>query len=61
MIAALPEGVPLGLDAVQSDLAARGLLRAFPAYRRFFEIGSPEGLLDLEVELEFTLPERSER
>ena len=51
VIAALPEGVPLGLDAVQRDLAARGLLRALPAPRRFFEIGSPEGLADLEAEL----------
>jgi MurNAc alpha-1-phosphate uridylyltransferase len=51
VIAALPGGVPLGLDAVQRDLAARGLLRALPAPRRFFEIGSPEGLADLEAEL----------
>lgn len=51
VIAALPEGAPLGLDAVQRDLAARGLLRALPAPRRFFEIGSPEGLADLEAEL----------
>ena len=51
VIAALPEGVPLGLDAVQRELAARGLLRALPAPRRFFEIGSPEGLADLEAEL----------
>lgn len=51
VIAALPEGVPLGLDAVQLELAARGLLRALPAPRRFFEIGSPEGLADLEAEL----------
>lgn len=51
VVAALPEGVPLGLDAVQRELAARGLLRALPASRRFFEIGSPEGLADLEAEL----------
>jgi N-acetyl-alpha-D-muramate 1-phosphate uridylyltransferase len=50
-IAALPAGTPIGLDAVQRDLAARGLLRAFAAPRRFFEIGSPEGLADLEAEL----------
>ncbi|MEP7121274.1 MAG: sugar phosphate nucleotidyltransferase [Byssovorax sp.] len=59
VIAALPEGVPLGLDAVQSDLAARGLLRALPAPRRFFEIGSPDGLADLEAEL--TLQQGSSR
>ena len=51
VIAALPGGVPLGLDAVQRDLAARGLLRDLPAPRRFFEIGSPGGLADLEAEL----------
>jgi N-acetyl-alpha-D-muramate 1-phosphate uridylyltransferase len=50
-IASLPEGAPLGLDVVQRDLAARGLLRALVAPRRFFEIGSPEGLADLEAEL----------
>jgi NDP-sugar pyrophosphorylase family protein len=52
VIAALPEGVTMGLDTVQTDLAARGVLRAFPAYRRFFEIGSPAGLLEAEVEIE---------
>jgi N-acetyl-alpha-D-muramate 1-phosphate uridylyltransferase len=51
VIASLPPGVPLGLDVVQRDLAARDLLRALPAPRRFFEIGSPEGLADLEAEL----------
>jgi MurNAc alpha-1-phosphate uridylyltransferase len=51
VIAALPDGVAIGLDAVQQDLAARGVLRALPAPRRFFEIGSPEGLADLEAEL----------
>lgn len=51
VIAALPAGVATGLDTVQGELAARGVLRAFPAPRRFFEIGSPEGLADLEAEL----------
>jgi hypothetical protein len=51
VVAALPEGVPHDLAAVQRDLAARGALRAFTAERRFFEIGSPSGLLDLEAEL----------
>jgi MurNAc alpha-1-phosphate uridylyltransferase len=44
VIAALPAGVPSGLDAIQSDLARRKLLRAVVARDRFFEIGSPEGL-----------------
>ena len=63
VIAALPEGVAMGLDAVQRDLAERGLLRAFPAYRRFFEIGSPAGLLDAEVEIELNeqMPQGSSR
>lgn len=51
VIAALPEGAVIGLDVVQQRLAARGVLRAFPAPRRFFEIGSPAGLADLEAEL----------
>jgi NDP-sugar pyrophosphorylase family protein len=59
VIAALPAETSIGLDAVQGDLAARGLLRAFPAPRRFFEIGSPAGLADLEAEL--TLQQGSSR
>ena len=51
VVAALPEGVPHDLSAVQSDLAAAGKLRAFTADRRFFEIGSEGGLADLEAEL----------
>jgi NDP-sugar pyrophosphorylase family protein len=51
VIAALPEGVPHDLSAVQRDLAARGALRAVPAERRFFEIGSEQGLSDLEADL----------
>jgi MurNAc alpha-1-phosphate uridylyltransferase len=48
VVAALPAQVPLGLEAVQSDLARRGLLRALPVRDRFFEIGSDRGLSDLE-------------
>jgi NDP-sugar pyrophosphorylase family protein len=51
VIEALPEGAPSGLDAVQRDLAARGLLRAVVAERRFYEIGSEAGLRDLEAAL----------
>ena len=39
---------PLGLDAVQSELASRGKLRAFVVGERFYEIGSEQGLADLE-------------
>lgn len=51
VIAALPEGLHIGLHTVQHELGEAGLLRAFPAPRRFFEIGSEAGLHDLEAEL----------
>lgn len=51
VIAALPPGAPLGFEVVQRDLAARGLLRALVAAERFYEIGSEEGLRDLEAAL----------
>lgn len=51
VIAALPEGEPAGLDAVQRDLAAAGRLRAVVVATRFYEIGSDEGLEDLEAAL----------
>ncbi len=52
VIAALPDGEPIGLDAVQRALAAEGRLRAIRAAERFYEIGSAEGLADLEAHLE---------
>lgn len=57
VIAALPEGEPHDLAALQRGLAEAGLLRAFRADRRFFEIGSPEGLADLEAHLTHARPE----
>ena len=51
VIEALPLGVTHGLDAIQHDLAARKRLRACVARERFFEIGSPEGLADLDRHL----------
>lgn len=51
VIAALPEGTPSALDAIQRDLAARGRLRAYGARERFYEVGSPEGLSELEAHL----------
>jgi MurNAc alpha-1-phosphate uridylyltransferase len=48
VIAPLEAGAPAGLDAVQRDLAARKRLRASLAHERFFEIGSPEGLAELD-------------
>ncbi len=47
VIAALPLGKRHGLDAVQRDLSLRKRLRAYIAHERFFEIGSPEGLVEL--------------
>ena len=48
VIATLAPDQPLGLDTVQAELARRGLLRAYRARERFYEIGSDEGLRDLE-------------
>jgi N-acetyl-alpha-D-muramate 1-phosphate uridylyltransferase len=48
VVAALPEGVPSGLDRVQTELAKRGRLRAYLAHERFYEVGSPEGLAELD-------------
>ena len=51
VIAALPPGEPRGLDAIQHELANRKRLRALVARERFFEIGSPEGLAELDRHL----------
>ena len=48
VIAALPPGEPRGLDAIQHALARQKRLRACVARERFFEIGSPEGLAELD-------------
>lgn len=48
VIAALPPGRRSGLDEIQHDLAVRKRLRATVARERFFEIGSPGGLTDLD-------------
>jgi MurNAc alpha-1-phosphate uridylyltransferase len=57
VIAALPAGKSLGLDMVQRDLADRQRLRACVARDRFFEIGSPEGLADLDRHLRTRAPQ----
>jgi MurNAc alpha-1-phosphate uridylyltransferase len=51
VIALLPEWVPSALEAIQSDLAAKGRIRAVTAPERFYEIGSPEGLEALDRRL----------
>jgi NDP-sugar pyrophosphorylase family protein len=50
-IAALAPGESAGLDALQHDLARRKRLRACVARERFFEVGSPEGLAELDRQL----------
>jgi NDP-sugar pyrophosphorylase family protein len=56
VIEALSPSVPSGLDAIQTDLARRKLLRAVVAHERFFEIGSPEGLSTLDAWLQSGAP-----
>jgi NDP-sugar pyrophosphorylase family protein len=51
VIAAIPPATPYGFDTIQRDLAARKRLRAVVARERFFEIGSPEGLDELDRHL----------
>ncbi|HUM10051.1 MAG TPA: sugar phosphate nucleotidyltransferase [Myxococcaceae bacterium] len=51
VVEALPPGLPLGLDQLQEDLAARGRLRALLVRERFFQIGSPAGWADLDHHL----------
>ncbi len=48
VVARLPEGKSLGLEVVQTDLADRGRLRAYVAHERFYEVGSPAGLAELD-------------
>lgn len=43
-----PKDAPFGLDAVQHALAKAGRMGAVVARDRFYEIGSPDGLADLE-------------
>ena len=41
-------GMPLDLAVIQGDLVARGELAAYRVNERFYEIGKPEGLAELE-------------
>ena len=45
---AVPEGVPYDLATVYQDLLRRGELAAWESPERFYEIGSVEGIADLE-------------
>ena len=49
VFAGLPTDAPTDLAAVQQDLAARGQLIGFEVHHRFHEVGSFEGLADLEA------------
>jgi N-acetyl-alpha-D-muramate 1-phosphate uridylyltransferase len=51
VIATLPPDEPRGLDLVQSDLAKHKRLRAVLARERFYEIGSLDGLAELDRHL----------
>jgi len=52
VIEAVAEGQIKDLADIQRDLAAHGLLRAISATTRFYEIGSEQGLEDLEAALD---------
>ncbi len=47
----IPAGAPYDLADVHRHLAETGRLLGFEATERFYEIGSPEGLADLEAHL----------
>lgn len=51
VIAEKPSDVVFGLDTIQHELAKDGLLRAYEARERFFEVGSELGIADLEQKL----------
>lgn len=44
-----PRDAVVDLAAVQSSLVARGELAGFEIFQRFYEIGSPEGLAELDA------------
>jgi N-acetyl-alpha-D-muramate 1-phosphate uridylyltransferase len=48
VIERLAVGETHGLDSILTELAQRSVLRAYTAEQRFYEIGSAEGLRDLE-------------
>lgn len=50
-LATLDPAPPFGLERLQSALARQGSLRALRVAERFYEIGSEEGLADLELML----------
>ncbi len=51
VLACVPEGGPSDLAEVFNVLSVEGRLAGYAAERRFYEIGSPEGLAALEADL----------
>lgn len=47
----VPANRPSDIAPVYSQLSSQGRLAAYEAQRRFYEVGSPEGLADLELAL----------
>ena len=45
----VPSGEPADLSVLQGNLARRGLLAGYEVGRRYYEIGSPEGRVQLEA------------
>jgi len=56
VVAEFPAGKPFGLETCLHDLAARRRLRAAVAHERFYEIGSPNGLAELDRYLRTRTP-----
>lgn len=50
----VPAGEPADLSALQGRLADQGLMAGHPVNRRYYEIGSPEGRVQLEAFLQTT-------
>jgi N-acetyl-alpha-D-muramate 1-phosphate uridylyltransferase len=61
LIEGLPAATAHGLDQLQASLAAAGRLRALLARERFYEIGTPYGLAELDRQLRVLAFHRSAR
>lgn len=61
LIEALPAATAHGLDQLQAALAGEGRLRAVLARERFYEIGTPYGLAELDQRLRVLASHRSGR
>jgi NDP-sugar pyrophosphorylase family protein len=57
----IPSGEPYDIAALYGVMSQRGDLRGFEIATRFYEIGSPSGLRDLEEHLKSTTEERGRR